>query len=91
MNEYQDETEQEKQDEQPKTPKHGFRRFLLFFLILAAVLGVVVVAAYRDGTGFDALRRFFSYGSVEKAGGSTEFTYDASPSNRYAVFGNCMG
>ena len=35
------------------------RRFLRFFLILAVVLAVVLVAAYRDGTGFDVLRRFF--------------------------------
>ena len=26
-----------------------------------AVLGVVLVAAYRDGTGFDVLRRYFAY------------------------------
>ena len=39
----------------------GPRRFLHFFLILAVVLAVVLAAAYRDGTGFDVLRRFFSY------------------------------
>lgn len=52
------------------------------------VLGVVLVAAYRDGTGFDVLRRFFSYGTVEKAGGETVYRYDASPSNRFAVLGD---
>ena len=35
--------------------------------LLAAVLGVVLVAAYRDGTGFDALRRLCYYGSGEES------------------------
>ncbi len=39
----------------------GSRRILFFGLVLALVLAVVLVAAYRDGTGFDALRRYFSY------------------------------
>ena len=56
------------EEEQPRKPRH-LRNFLIFFLTLAVVLGVVLVAAYRDGTGFDVLRRFFSYGTVEKAGG----------------------
>lgn len=51
--------------EEDEAPRKGgrLRRFGIFFLVLAAVLGVVLVAAYRDGTGFDALRRLFSYGS----------------------------
>ena len=54
--------------EEEATRKGGrMRRFWIFFLILAAVLGVVVVAAYRDGTGFDALRRLFAYGGAEAA------------------------
>ena len=38
------------------------RRFAVFALALAAVLAVVLAAAYRDGTGFDALRRYLNYG-----------------------------
>ena len=75
------------EEEQPRKPRH-LRNFLIFFLTLAVVLGVVLVAAYRDGTGFDVLRRFFSYGTVEKAGGETVYRYDASPSNRFAVLGD---
>ena len=43
--------------EEDEAPRKGgrLRRFGIFFLVLAAVLGVVLVAAYRDGTGFDAL------------------------------------
>lgn len=39
------------------------RKFLIFLLVLIAVLGLVLVAAWRDGTGFDALRRYFAYGT----------------------------
>ena len=52
------------------------------------MLGVVVFAAYRDGTGFDALRRYLNYGSVEKAGGESVYDYDASASNRFAALGD---
>ena len=52
------------------------------------VLGVVLVAAYRDGTGFDVLRRYFSYGSVESASGESIYDYDASTNNRFAVLGD---
>ncbi|MDD3347920.1 DUF5711 family protein [Oscillibacter sp.] len=67
---------------------HRFRSFLIFFLTLTVVLGVVLLAAYRDGTGFDVLRRYFNYGRVEKVGGDTVYDYDASASNRFAVLGD---
>jgi hypothetical protein len=81
--------EREKGTEE-RRPKHRLRRFLLFVLILAAVLAVVVVAAYRDGTGFDVLRRFVTYGSVEKSGGEVSYTYDAASSNRFAALGDSL-
>ena len=58
--------------------------------ILAAVLGVVLVAAYRDGTGFDALRRLCSYGSGEESTAEAQYDYDASDSNRFAVLGDSL-
>lgn len=71
-----------------KKPTTGrLRRFLIFLATLVVVLAVIVVAAYRDGTGFDVLRRYFSYGTAEDSG-SVPFTYDASTSNRFAAFGN---
>lgn len=70
--------------------RHRARSFLLFLLVLAAVLGVAVLAAYRDGTGFDALRRYFAYGTAESSGGATDYTYDASPSNRFAALGDSL-
>ena len=78
--------------EEEETPrKRGrFRRFGIFFLILAAVLAVVIVAAYRDGTGFDALKRLFSYGGGSEVTEETGYHYDASDSNRFAVLGNSL-
>ena len=78
-------------DGEEEAPRKGgrMRRFWIFFLILAAVLGVVVVAAYRDGTGFDALRRRFAYGGAEAAG-EVRYQYNESENNRFAVLGNSL-
>lgn len=77
-------------DEQTRSRRHSFRKALALFLMLAVVLGVVFVAAYRDGTGFDVLRRYFNYGSVEKVGGERVYHYDASASNRFAALGEYL-
>lgn len=78
--------------EEEETPRKRdrFRRFVIFFLILAAVLAVVIVAAYRDGTGFDALKRLFSYGGGSEVTEETGYHYDASDSNRFAVLGDSL-
>ena len=57
-------------DQKPREKHRFLKGFLLFFLTLVVVLGVVLVAAWRDGTGFDALRRYFSYGKAESASGT---------------------
>lgn len=79
-------------DKERKQPNSKLRRalhsFLIFFLVLVIVLGVVIVAAYRDGTGFDVLRRYFNYGSTETVGGESIYDYDAAPSNRFAMVGD---
>lgn len=56
-----------------------------FLLILSAVLGIVSLAAWRDGTGFDAVRRLISYGTAEKNSGSVCYDYDSSPYNRFVT------
>ena len=71
-------------DESKKKRKH---RLLPLLLIAAAMLAVVVFAAYRDGTGFDVLRRHFSYGTGQESG-AVQFTYDPSANNRYAAVGD---
>ena len=75
-------------DRKNKEKKRGPVRVLVFLLILLAVLAVVVLAAYRDGTGFDALQRYFAYGDTEQESGAVCFTYDPSPENRYAPVGD---
>ena len=71
------------EEAKPKKGK-GLRQFLTFLLVLAAVLAVVLVAAWRDGTGFDALRRYFNYGKAEEVSGTAAYHYDASVRNRFA-------
>lgn len=63
-----------------------FKSLLLFLLALAVVCGVVFAAAWRDGTGFDAILRRLSYGSA-KSSGQAGFTYDAAGDNRFALVG----
>lgn len=70
-----------------KYRSHGF---LTFFLALVIVLGVVALAAYRDGTGFDILRRYLNYGQAEKSGGEALYDYDASGKNRFAVLNETL-
>lgn len=71
---------------EPPQKHRGTRRFLTFLFVLAAVLLVVLGAAYRGGTGFDALRRYLNYGSAEVPGDGV-YDYDAAASNRFAVLG----
>ena len=68
--------------------RKGLRRFLTFFLVLVAVLALVLAAAWRDGTGFDALQRYLNYGKSDAVSGETVYEYDASPQNRFAMLGD---
>lgn len=78
-----------KKIEEEETPRkhHKIGKALLVFLILLVVLGVVFVAAWRDGTGFDALHRYFNYGSTAESG-VVAYRYDAENSNRFALIGD---
>lgn len=71
------------EEDSAKKPRR-LRRFLIFLLVLVVMLGIVALAAWRDGTGFDALRRYFSYGSAQSSG-AKEYRYDESSSNRFAL------
>jgi len=77
-------------EEQKPKKRRKLPGILLFLLTLAVVLGVVLVAAYRDGTGFDVLRRYFSYSREEKTSGDAGYDYDASSSNRFAALGDTL-
>ena len=65
-------------------------RFVLFFLTLAVVLAVVLVAAYRDGTGFDVLRRYLNYGISSQEETDEGYRYDAAAKNRFAALGDTL-
>ncbi|MEG1988009.1 MAG: DUF5711 family protein [Oscillibacter sp.] len=84
MTEHRDDIWNDNDGEPPPKQPRRLRRFLIFALTLVLVLAVVLLAAWRDGTGFDALHRFFSYGAVESEtdGG---YHYDASANNRFAL------
>ena len=73
--------------EEGKKRGHLLRNFLIFLLVLIAVLGLVLVAAWRDGTGFDALRRYFAYGTEAVGGEKTVYRYDTDNTNRFARVG----
>lgn len=60
---------------------------------LAALFGALIVvglAGYRGGTGFDVLRRWVLYGSAERSGGETAFSYEATGKDRTAALGSSL-
>lgn len=71
--------------EAPREKRSFLRTFLLLALMVIVVLGVVLIASYRDGTGFDVLRRYFAYGRAEEAGGEALYVYDAASDNQFAL------
>ena len=73
---------------EPKKRRHLLRNFLIFLLVLIVVLGIVLAAAWRDGTGFDALRRYFAYGSSAVSSEKTVYQFDTDNSNRFAEMGD---
>ncbi|MEG1878637.1 MAG: DUF5711 family protein [Pseudoflavonifractor sp.] len=57
----------------PKKKPNILMRLLAFLVTLALVLGAVAVVVYRDKFNFDAVRRYFSYRTLEKSdSGQTE-------------------
>ena len=81
-------TDKSKENEAEK--RHPVRGAASFLLMMAAVLLVVLLAAYRDGTGFDILRRYLHYGGTEKVGGETVYHYEAASRNRFATLGETL-
>ena len=80
----------EKRVDKSNEGRRPIRSFLSFLLLLAAVLLVVLLAAYRDGTGFDILRRYLHYGLSEQTGGETLYHYEAASKNRFALLGESL-
>lgn len=86
MDEFLEQTEPQEEPERKRGGKG--KRFLIFFLVLLAVLTVVLLAAWRDGTGFDVLRRYFSYGSEGEQAQS--YTYESAMHHRFAALGSSL-
>ncbi len=63
----------------PKKKPNIVVRFLAFLVTLALLLGAVALVVFRDQLNFDALKRYFTYRSLERSDtGQTEsFEYDS--------------
>lgn len=70
---------------QEEAPKRDYGR--IFGIIAIVVITIVVVAAYRDGTGFDAINRFFSYNIGNS---STVYVYDDGTQTQFVLLGDTM-
>ena len=73
---------------EPKKRRHLLRNFLIFLLVLIVGLGIVLRAVWRDGTGFDALHRYFAYVSSAVSSEKTVYQFDTDNSNRFAEMGD---
>lgn len=62
-------------------------RFLAFLLTLALVAGAVAAVVYRDKLNFDAIKRYFTYRSLERgeSGQAESFTYDGGTDSCFAT------
>ncbi|BDF70730.1 hypothetical protein CE91St41_20410 [Oscillospiraceae bacterium] len=69
----------------PKRP-NLFLRFLAFLLTLALMVGAVAAVAYRDKFNIDALRRYFTYRSLElnDSGQAESFEYEGGSGATFA-------
>lgn len=74
----------------PRPKKKHWKGVLSFLLILLVVLFVMLLAAYRDGTGFDVLRRYLHYGSSERSTEESVYDYDGGASMRFAAVEDCL-
>lgn len=65
-------------------------RFLAFLVTLALVLGAVFLVLNYDKLNFDAVRRWFSYRSLERSdnGQAESFSYDGGNTNRFIPVGS---
>ena len=66
-----------------------FRRIWWALLVLAVVFGIVALAASRDLTSFDSIRRMLSYNKVtqDEQGRAQAYTFDTDRTNVYALLG----
>lgn len=75
--------------EEPKKKPNLLLRLLAFLVTLALMLGAVALVVYRDELNFDALKRYFTYRSLEKSdtGQTDSFPYDSGGRGGYTDLG----
>lgn len=73
----------------PKKPNIVLR-LLAFLVTLALVLGAVTLVVYRDKLNFDALKRWFTYRTLEKndSGQAASFSHKGSAKDAFAAVGD---
>lgn len=66
-----------------------FFRFLAFLVTLALVLGAVTLVVYRDQINLDAIKRWFSYRTMEKndSGQAGSFSYEGASKDIFVSMG----
>ena len=81
--------ENEEHQESARRVKKTKKKWWVFAAVFAVVLGIVLLAAWRDGTGFDALNRFFTYGKSTQEEAEV-FLYETDKTNRFASLNNSL-
>lgn len=77
----------------PPTPKkkpNPILRLLAFLLTLVLLLGAVALVAYRDRINLDAVKRYFTYRSLERSdsGQIDDFQFDSSGRGGFSSLGD---
>lgn len=73
----------------PKKKPNPILRLLAFLLTLALLLGAVALVAYRDRINLDAIKRYFTYRSLERSdsGQIDSFQFDSSGRGGFSSLG----
>lgn len=73
----------------PKKKPNPILRLLAFLLTLALLLGAVALVAYRDRINLDAIKRYFTYRSLERSdsGQIDAFQFDSSGRGGFSSLG----
>ena len=74
----------------PKKKPNPLLRLLAFLLTLALLLGAVALVAYRDRINLDAVKRYFTYRSMERSdsGQIAPFGFDSSGRGGFSSLGD---
>lgn len=77
--------QEETPEKEPRKKPYG----LLLGMIALVTLAIVCVSAYKDGTGFDAMRRYLLYG-IRADDDSVEYIYDDGTDTQFALLDDSL-